>query len=1132
MVKNDNLGNLLFRELLKIHRLEADKAVKISLLHDLLITICKEAVKDTGIHFHTVFAVLAYTGHKYRLPGRFLFNLHRFRRRARQLLASSNPPDDIDRLYLMGLKVLVDLIRLVYSATPTPELIELTADPSIYQERKSRVVKFEKCVRVLLIEKVQNEEVLQGINQSAPDKPIHIRYNVEDRNENFNSSIDLLDKTIHLPLEVNLIDVEIDTDGYYEPRAFVFEPDHLIDITAVAECFKDFGITYFPYISKKFLPLASSKYLMLGHIANFFLDELMADPDQSFKDLIGRVFHLNPLAFSLFDDPTAREIVQMAQRHYVSLKQVIKQDLPKHGIEVQHCFLEPTFYSEQYGLQGRLDVLHDHPDIVDDASIIELKSGKPFKPNAYGLSHSHYVQTLLYDLLIKSVSQGKLRPTNYILYSIKDSDHLRFAPAVRSQQYEALNVRNRLISFERELGAVDHHLNDPTTFLSLVRADKDRAFGFIKRDMELIESRFSQLTLLEQKYFLLMSGFVAREQKLSKVGVEGQNRNNGQASLWLNALSEKESDFNVISHLLIKERASFEAEPVIKFERTERTNPLANFRQGDLAVLYPGDEYAYPLDTQLFKGSIIELNEDEIMFRLRAKQFNHSLFEQNKYWNLEHDVLDSSFSGQYRALFEFTGCDPAARQRFLTLKAPRPPLKGEPVTKDDLTEEQNLVFNEMLNAQDYYLLWGPPGTGKTSMMLRLFVRHLMLHSNEVILLMAYTNRAVDEMCRAIETIETPNNDYIRIGSRYSTDPMHRSHLLNEKIADISKRSDLRKVIQSHRIIIGTVSSIMGKKELFDLIDFDRVIIDEATQILEPMMAGLLPLFRKTLLIGDHRQLSAVVGQTSDRRRVSDDALHAIGLHDVGDSYFERVFKRCRQEGWHWAFNRLSHQGRMHQDIMKFPSEHFYEGMLKVLPGPDERRQTQGIPWRHPEDPKHFLVNRRVAFIPVPSGELFNSKTNDKEADLVVALILEIDRIMKFNGKTIASGSLGVITPYRAQIAMIRQKLWESGFDPATITIDTVERYQGGARDIIILSLCVNSKNQLQSLISRSTEGTDRKLNVALTRAREQLIVLGDPDILSEDQTYGAFIDSYQLSQAIISGLPAYASEGLGANADG
>ena len=107
-------------------------------------------------------------------------------------------------------------------------------------------------------------------------------------------------------------------------------------------------------------------------------------------------------------------------------------------------------------------------------------------------------------------------------------------------------------------------------------------------------------------------------------------------------------------------------------------------------------------------------------------------------------------------------------------------------------------------------------------------------------------------------------------------------------------------------------------------------------------------------------------------------------------------------------------------------------------------------------------------------------------------------------------SIGVITPYRAQIAQIQAALQSRNFDVSKITIDTVERYQGGARDVILLSLCTNEASQLSSLVSLSEEGVDRKLNVALTRARRQLVVVGNAEILRGSEIYRKFIDAYKV----------------------
>ncbi len=1111
-MRHDEVGQLFIRSLHKIILRKGDLINKVDAQMDLLIDICKAAVQDTGIHFHTLFSLIAFTGHRHNFPRRLIYNIHRFRKQIPVFKAQKAADTDWQALSALGTRVASDMIRIVFNANLPPSIHNLIPDDGVLHYPTDDVVQFKKKQRVLVIEKREAEEVLIAIDQARADLAIKIKYNLPDRNEDFTDSIQHIGSSFPLPLELNLIDVEIDREGLYFPKAFIIEPDYLVDVTSIAEASKERTSAGAPYLLKKFLPVVPNKYLMLGHIANFFLDELMANSDLEFRDLIHRVFALNPIAFCLFDDSTAREIVQSAQRHFVNLRMVIKQTLPKHGIKVVNCFLEPTFYSEQYGLQGRLDVLHDDPNIADDAAIIELKSGRPFRPNVYGLSHNHYIQTLLYDLLIKSVSEDKLRPTNYILYSGMDKDHLRFAPAVRSQQYHALAVRNQLVAVDHWLAESNEHLRDPEKFLSIFDHAARTAGGFLHRDIELFRKTYRDLTRVEQKYFISMVGLIAREHHLAKVGVEGESRNRGQAALWLNTLDSKESDFDIISHLNIERNDTQEQEPIITLQRTELTNPLANFRKGDLAILYPLVKDRSPLSTQLFKGTIIHIDQHRVQVRLRAKQFNDQIFKAHNLWNIEHDSLDSSFISQHRALFSFCSFDRVRRHKFLTIKPPSPPqnLNWKPIAS--MTSEQNAVMQKIISAPDYFLLWGPPGTGKTSIMLKHLVAYLMENSEERILLIAYTNRAVDEICHALEEISDIRKHYLRIGSRYSTDPAFCDQLLFVKMSEVQTREALRSLLESHRIVVGTASSIVGKSELFDLISFDRIIVDEATQMLEPMMAGLLPRFNKVVLIGDHRQLAAVVVQSRNERYVNDADLRAIGIADLGDSYFERAYRRCRSEGWDWAFSKLTYQGRMHQDIMEFPRDVFYEGTLKTLPSDNGKSQQEALSLVPGDDSSlsRLLSCQRVIFVPVSSRELYSSKTNAAEAQWVVRIIESLTDIYRRSKRDFSLSDLGVITPFRAQIAKIRDELSRTGLNVEQMTIDTVERFQGGARKIIIISLCVNSPNQLNTLLSISSDGVDRRLNVALTRAKEQLILIGDPEVLSSNEIYRSYIEKYRV----------------------
>ena len=205
---------------------------------------------------------------------------------------------------------------------------------------------------------------------------------------------------------------------------------------------------------------------------------------------------------------------------------------------------------------------------------------------------------------------------------------------------------------------------------------------------------------------------------------------------------------------------------------------------------------------------------------------------------------------------------------------------------------------------------------------------------------------------------------------------------------------------------------------------------------------------------------------------------------------------------------------MHSDIMQFPSVNFYEEKLHILPEKLGDFQLQTIDFQEIEASERLqtlIAERRVLFLntDTDNGNNFN-KTNAPEARLIGDLVHAFEKIYAKNNREMHPLSIGVITPYRAQIAQIQAELQRRNFDVSKITIDTVERYQGGARDVILLSLCTNEVSQLSSLVSLSEEGVDRKLNVALTRARRQLVVVGNAAILKESEIYRKFINLYHV----------------------
>ena len=218
------------------------------------------------------------------------------------------------------------------------------------------------------------------------------------------------------------------------------------------------------------------------------------------------------------------------------------------------------------------------------------------------------------------------------------------------------------------------------------------------------------------------------------------------------------------------------------------------------------------------------------------------------------------------------------------------------------------------------------------------------------------------------------------------------------------------------------------------------------------------------------------------------------------SYFERMFLLYQQKGWNHSMGMLNEQGRMHADIMAVVNKLVYDGFLKTIDP-----EYQHLPFHDVlGEENDTLFKHRLIFIPSQiARDEFYLKTNQDEAAKVVAVIARWKRKMKKAG---FNWSIGVITPFRAQIAAIAHLAHRQNLDMEHVTIDTVERYQGGACDIIVMSCAVNTESTLDKISSLNGEGVDRKLNVSISRARQQFILVGNEEILGKAGAYRDLID--------------------------
>lgn len=248
--------------------------------------------------------------------------------------------------------------------------------------------------------------------------------------------------------------------------------------------------------------------------------------------------------------------------------------------------------------------------------------------------------------------------------------------------------------------------------------------------------------------------------------------------------------------------------------------------------------------------------------------------------------------------------------------------------------------------------------------------------------------------------------------------------------------------------------------------------------------------------------------------MDDPLLRGIHLNNCRNSLFERLI-RTEQAAKRTDFiGVLRKHGRMHPAVAAFPCERFYA-----------EEQLTPVPLHHQketDDTKLFL-GRRVVFFPsepcVQPG--LSDKVNLSEARIVARLLIGIRN--HYGESFDAAKTVGVIVPYRNQIATICRCLTQEGADDLrAVTIDTVERYQGSQRDIIIYSFTVQHDYQLEFLTSNcfveNGRVIDRKLNVVMTRARKQLFMTGNKRVLMKNKLFRQLISLSSLPEGTQSPL--------------
>ena len=1102
--------------------LTAPSEAQARIMHETLVIACYEGLKETKHGFGNLSSQVEALCRLHHIAPKDVVAIHKMRRHSNS--AAPILPDDI----AYDCRALALFVSAVFQeAFPDTLVGKLPTHGRITENIQIANYRYIRC-----IVREWDEQTIQVAvtNQDSSEELLTVDYMNTAEYVDFSYLRSLLREGMQL----NLLDCTV-TRKKVIPRLIVVEPDYLVDISSIANCFESYGHHPLLFTVKRMGERPNNKHIVLGNFAGSALDDIINHPtDYTIKDTFRSNFREKALDFATCPDFNAVEFKRAAEQQVTNIQEIVNELF--QSFEREKAILEPSFVCERLGLQGRIDLM-----TTDLKLLVEQKSGKNIfierqYKNPHGSLHveKHYVQLLLYYGILQYNFQLNPKDAHielmYSKYPLPNG--LLEVEPLQKLIREAIKFRNQAVATEYWMAENGFHRLLPLLTPQVLNVEKQNdAFyqRYLLPQLTEVLAPLHRLSELERAYFTRMMTFVIKEQLVSKVGAQ-EGVGNSNADLWNMPLAEKKDTGNIYTGLTITDKScssSFNGYDTITLNVPQQgIDFLPNFRRGDMVYLYAYKKNEEPdvRKSILFKGSLQEIHTSSIVVHLNDGQQNPNLIA-GECFALEHAGSDIGGTSAIRSLYTFITSDVERRQLLLGQRAPR--ADKSLVLSRSYHPDYDDIILKAKQAQDYFLLIGPPGTGKTSQALQYLVREQLaekpkdqwskVNGQSSILLLAYTNRAVDEICNMLSEHKL---DYIRIGNEYSCDPKYSDHLLQEVLDENTTLNSIKSTLAEARIIVATTLTMNSRSALFNIKHFDLVIIDEASQILEPNIVGILTARHtegravdRFILVGDHKQLPAVVQQQESlEMEGSDKRLESIHLLSCANSLFERLILTERAAGRTDFIGTLHKQGRMHPDIADFANRKFYaKEQLECVPLAHQLETELAYNEESEDALDNMLKAHRMIFIPsMPCKQLnISEKVNTDEARIIADLLRRLYRQMSKNFDP--QKSVGVIVPYRNQIAMIRKEI-ERLEIPALegISIDTVERYQGSQRDVILYSFTIQSRYQLDFLTANTFyeegQAIDRKLNVAITRARKQLILTGNESTLRQNQLFAELID--------------------------
>ncbi|CCG81248.1 putative DNA replication helicase Dna2 [Taphrina deformans PYCC 5710] len=802
---------------------------------------------------------------------------------------------------------------------------------------------------------------------------------------------------------------------------------------------------------------------------------------------------------------------------------------PMRGREKSHAVavgvrraldIEERFWSPTFGMKGNIDVTAEIQVAIDDEKSIvtaplEFKTGK----TSYQQS-SHRAQVLLYTLMMSERYQ--IDVTAGFLYYLETRQITRVA-VLHNEIRSLVLMRNELARHMKNK-TIPPMIHNKRLCQSCYASEA--CFTYAKaqdtiKDMpsdfeELFNSKTSHLGERDLAFYNKWETLITKEE-----GEMFQYRN----ELWHMTSQEREAVSRCFGDLqIIDGSESFDSKAnkmhrwTYELSRAASSTPLSQSSLGDREPIIVSDEEGrYAISC----GFVLQVHADKIAVQLdrplRASRTKLKDFEEvtNQLFTGTQRAASMPNTVRYRvdrdefkngmgmvrnnliALLLDTSSKNASpstsRQRELIVDLV-PPKFGDSVigrltgtqTSESLNVDQLKAMNKIMSAKDYALILGMPGTGKTTTIARI-IRSLVA-AGQSVLLTSYTHSAVDTILLKLAAYDI---SVLRLGGHSKIHP-EVAKFANTERHDCKTFEELNDYYNRPSVVATTCLSI--NHAIFEQRRFDYCIFDEASQATLPVCLGPLRFADKFVLVGDHYQLPPLVKDAEARKQGLDISLFKM-LCEAHPS----------------AVVELQHQYRMNADIMSISNELIYNHRLTCGTKELETKTLDNIHLKHLEsfhdqdsschancwlehviDPKRSVVYLNTDGI----ADARESRTSDHIINLAEsAIVADLVNGLLLSG--MRDLDIGVISPYRSQLRQIQRDLRAH----PSVTVDTADRFQGRDRDCIIVSLVRSNEGGTIGELLRDW----RRINVAFTRARCKMIILGSQETLAHDRLLNAFL---------------------------